>query len=276
MSQCTTISSLKRLGIEGLSFNEGESPYYKLMSSILTTYPHLNEYFGLRGIVSGSGWSTVLGKTYTITFEGIQAVLQILRVNAIVTESLAEIKKQCLGLKEGERLAFVTEGRDSSKHAISLFARKKRGILQITINDSLGYHISFAETLRETLATTVQIFGSKVLRQQEGEVTCNAFAITDCVAFHQDRELMDKIIARSDATLFAEDVHAIRKLPYSLMTLQYPMEARKEALKHQAMLIEVAMEEANPGSQITCRSKSSICNWLFEALNVYLNLSFQK
>lgn len=76
---------------------------------------------------------------------------------------------------------------------------------------------------------------SCVTRQPPHEVTCNAFAIGDCIAFHKNPHLLEEICKLNQVG----DVDSpIKALPASMMTLEKVQNARQRALDYQVMIIE--------------------------------------
>lgn len=176
------------------------------------------------------GWSTDVYTSQGLTWEGIEEVLRILKIQATVAESFDVLKHAISQVKD--KAAIITSHGaikygTVDNHAVSLFVQKVGDETRLFINDSGGvdYNSCYLNGDR------VRLFVSKVKRQGRYEVTCNAFAIYDCIAFQGDPNLLEKIAALDG------------DLPPAMRALDTVEKARSKALEYQILLIEKVFNE---------------------------------
>ena len=219
--------------------------YRFIMENITVLRPSIANYIRPIYALVGMGWSVeYVPVSYGLTYKGIETILSHLELRSKVCFEFSQIQEVIAQLGNDEECALITDvghlrsEQTREKHAIALFIRKKEAVFQIMSCDSEGCQ-DYAMTQFENMIPSgykCQVFISKVDRQ-ELYVTCNAYAIADCVAFHNGSKMIDKTLAlngfenEEQAGLFE-----LTQLPEELLMSQ--MESQKQALDYQACLIE--------------------------------------
>ncbi len=96
----SALAAVKKHGVMGLGASSQKSLYFEAMEELQTKHPALKEYIGQRAIVTGSGWSYDVSMTYGLTFQGIREVLALLKIDAPVAETRAQLKAAVEQIKE--------------------------------------------------------------------------------------------------------------------------------------------------------------------------------
>lgn len=238
------VSLIKETGLESMSSSlQDISDYCQLMQTTLKKYPAAKKYIGPVVCTSGSGYAVDVHQSYGLTFEGMRYILKLLGSKTRVADSL-ELLKEAIPKTDGQ-VAIATSASllanhdvEFSKHAVSLFVQKEKDLFFVTLNDSTGKG-TLADDVSKALFKDAKavICPSVVKRQQEGESTCNAFVITDCLAFEQDPRLLETIVRVNNLSKTRLG-QTIKTLPPSMMTLQSPLAARAKALEYQGMILK--------------------------------------
>jgi len=241
------MSLIERIRIHGLAGLEhrleGPSEHAQVIEQAQKEYPALCQLIGVTAITVGSGWSIGISKRYTLTMEGIEQIIQMLKVKAFVAIRLDQIHEAIARLSDNSMCAVITTsdlmknflGMESDVeivHAISVFIQKKNGHTQLFINDSQANKYPLAVE-----KDRIDCFATCMRRQPPGESTCGTFAITDCIAFQEDPKLIEKISQLNGA------------LPDSMKTLD-PVAARKKTIDFELLLIEAEIKKGGGAAGI--------------------------
>ncbi|MFI5334959.1 MAG: hypothetical protein ACHQT8_07370 [Chlamydiales bacterium] len=198
----TSISLIKEAGEREIGYSRSNTgSYCELMAFERGKYPVLQKYIAPVVVqASGFGWGMELHSSYGLTFEGIRVILSMLKIKAKVADSLQELK-DAIPKRDG-RAAIITGSSllaglsdRGGSHAVSIFVRREKGVFLMTLNDGKGAS-RLAEEVQNSLFKKARVVAmpSKVKRQEDGEVTCNATAIMDCVAFGSNPRLIEDIL----------------------------------------------------------------------------------
>ncbi|MBA3660343.1 MAG: hypothetical protein H0W64_01305 [Gammaproteobacteria bacterium] len=251
-------------GIQGLNKDTNTIKYANLMAKLIQDFPSLKKLIGTCPIYrqEGNGWGLTLiktGVTYGLSYQGIQEILNLMGMekNIIVAETEQKLRDAFLHLQTS-KAALITDIKalDSTScgHAISLFVEKKGNVFRLFINDSMANYYFF-EDIQAIVPKgyQLQLVISRVERQKPTDVTCNAFAITDCEAFIKNPNLLTEM----QNLMIPTSGHAyeanLKNMPASLMGLEKSEDARKKALDFQLMLMKAhqipIVENTNSNSQ---------------------------
>ncbi len=238
MSITIEIKNLEMQGLEPcLAENHINRCFYCCrMAQTIASFPKLKDHIGEIVMMKGSGWAQSVYKTYALTFTGINELLRLNKINAVVANSVEKLKEAFADIKDRGAIiidsGFLSNEQMIKNHAISLFLDKTKDKVILCINDSFGDKYG-REFIKETYFDNedISVIQSNVKRQERSEVTCYAFAIVDCIAFQDDSNLLERMKVLSP-----------NKLPESLMSISTVAKAREKALEFQSLLIENAMK----------------------------------
>jgi hypothetical protein len=228
-------------------YTHEKSSYALLMEELYQKHPDLKEYIGRVRIVTGTGWGISFCPSFGLTFRGIRQVLHQLGLKqAQVADSAKSFRVavnsiQTRGCIVTEPAILQTGCCSGTLHAISVFVEKQENRILLSINDSYG-ETTLTQKMREDFFSNRKILEmtSRLQRQAKGEITCNAFAIQDCVAFENDPQIMDKLASLNgyENAESSEVSYPLKVLPQSMMSLSKVEAARAKALEYQCMVID--------------------------------------
>jgi len=195
------ISLIQASGMQGLGHDNPcvNSKYVVLMEAEIEKFPILKNYISPNFIVTGGGWSVSMCQAYGLTYEGIRQVLAILKIKAPVADSLEKLEKAIFAIKDAGVIvtdASLLKSGELNQHAISVFVQKKEDCFLVSVNDSFGNtKISPQDKIMQIFKNAqVEVFVSENKRQANGEVTCNGYAIRDCIAFNENSKIIEEIL----------------------------------------------------------------------------------
>lgn len=230
-------------------FLEGSS-YYFLITTLCERYPVLKDYLGRHMVFSGNGWSISVDHTYGITYEGIQEIVRIRKIDAVVAKSLQELKELFSNMEEHQTKACITDlgllcQSEHNYHAISLFLERIGKTMRVIVLDSEGNShrcLSAYKDIQKRLPDTLclQLFSSEVVRQPERSITCYAFAIADCETFEKCPSIISDILSENSLQVHSGVLgqsEKLKKLPGVLMEISNMQLAREKALMYQSLLV---------------------------------------
>lgn len=231
-------------GAEELGKKMSHGIYRAGIKALSHFYPDLSNYISstVNGW-SGSGWSLEPCYSYGITFKGIKFIVQEMKINAIVAESLEELKDALSKIPLGKSSAIITakhllSGSDSNNmiHAVSLFVRHTEEGIELFDNDSLGnpdHEYAGLDSILE--GKTKRIYASTQKRQENSYPTCQSFAINDCIIYQNNTNILQDVSKK-----YKEDkgkiIH-INKMPAPISTFDNEASARF-ALECQHLIIQ--------------------------------------
>lgn len=224
---------VQELGRKGM---DEHSDYYSLMERLIKSNPDLGELIGQCKCHVGNGWNTKMVYSYGLTHAGIQKVLQIKKIDAVVASTSKNLRNFFSKLGVGETRACVTDSSllhgedDLSHHAVAVLAERSFGKMRVVILDSDAGSYSESQ-LRKMMPCLIsfELLQSGVKRQPNGSMSCYAFAISDCAALQTHPNLIQEIANLNKGI--------ISKLPDSLLELTAKDKARDKSLEYQGLLL---------------------------------------
>lgn len=168
-------------------------------------YQHIGPVYGL----SGSGWSvSLVVKSYGFSHKGIALALKLLKVDAPVFSSRAEIRAFVANTPMGEKRCFVTDygllkyfdEESLAHHAVAVYLDRQEHEDRLFVIDCEGNsYLSAAKKIKKAFFSERQfaLICASTERQKGGMSCCDAFSVEDCVYFQSNVDVCDELFKRA-------------------------------------------------------------------------------
>lgn len=229
---------------------------YSIMNDLFQKIPELRPYIGYTITGSGFGVSVI----YTLSFPGIQKVLDLLKINAKVTETLKEIQTN-IPKENGQSILITHRGMlqqgKEDHHAIVLYIEKTNEGFITFVDDceyiSVDAYSKGIRALFPESAKVIQVYCG-IVRQRYGQGSvCSCLAINTAGALDQNPNLMKELFRKNRLQSYLNKPHVVTNLPSSIIALDV-YKGGKQQIEYQAMIAESFIKKEHPKKK-TCTRK---------------------